>query len=59
MKMISEFLRFCLSVAILLGAALYLKFSMNASPQAYFVLLIGIIPVTMSGIRILQKAKKQ
>ncbi|MDO6389650.1 hypothetical protein Q4E40_05900 [Pontibacter sp. BT731] len=40
-------------------AALYLKFSMHASPQTYFVLLVGAIPVMMSDIRILQKSKRR
>lgn len=57
MKRSSELIRFCLGVAILLTATLYLNFSMSASPQAYFVLALGAIPVLMMGLRVLQKAK--
>jgi fucose permease len=58
MKTSSELFRFCLALGILLIAILYLTFSPNASPQAYFVLALGAIPVMAIGIHRLQKAKK-
>ncbi|MBF8961842.1 hypothetical protein I0P70_01180 [Pontibacter sp. FD36] len=58
MKPSPEKLRFCFIVVILLTAVLYLEFSPNASPQAYFVLALGGIPALLAGVYKLQKARK-